>query len=73
MHQIECRIDLLQRESMRNELVDENLLVQVHLDQLRHRVQRFVTAERRALPRSAGDELERPGAAKEREKENNKN
>ena len=58
VHQVERRVDLFQRESVRDELVDQNLLVQVHLDQLRHGVQRFVAAESGAFPGSAGHQLE---------------
>src|SRR5687768_1374396 len=62
MHQVEALVDVLQRQFVRDQVVDVDLLLHVPVDDLRHVGAAPRAAERGAFPDPAGDELERPGA-----------
>src|SRR6185295_12625925 len=61
-HQIESFVDAIERQHMRDEVVDVDLAVHVPVDDLRNVGAAARPAERRAFPDSPGDELERARA-----------
>src|SRR5579859_6060037 len=61
VHQVEPLVDLLQLENVGDHRIDLNLLVHVPVDDPGHVGAAASAAERRALPDTAGDELEGPG------------
>src|SRR5215470_6053507 len=62
VHQIESLVYALERKHMRDQVVDIDPAVHVPIDDLRDIGPAARTAERRALPDAARDELERPRA-----------
>src|ERR1019366_1900249 len=60
LHQLEPFVDVLELQTVRDELVDGDLAVHVPVDNLRHIGAAAGAAEGRAFPLPAGDELERP-------------
>src|ERR1041384_5450784 len=58
MHQVETLIDIAERELMRDEIVDIDLLLHIPIDDFRHVGAAMRPAEGRAFPAAAGDELE---------------
>src|SRR5262245_43605665 len=59
MHQVERLVDVVERELVRDQIVDVDLLVHVPVDDLRHVRTTTRAAERGALPHATGDELKR--------------
>src|ERR1039458_7149456 len=60
-HQIKPVVDALQRQDMGDQIVNVDFLLHVPVDDPGHVRAASCTAERRALPSSAGHQLERPG------------
>src|SRR6185503_13534468 len=60
MHEVEALVDAGERQRVRDEIVDVDLLLHVPVDDLRHLGAALDAAEGRALPDAAGHELERP-------------
>src|SRR6201997_1142463 len=60
MHQIEPRIDLVERELVGDQIVDIDFPLHVPIDDLRYVGAAARAAEGGTLPHAAGDELERP-------------
>src|SRR5262249_25405130 len=60
VHEVERLVDAHERQLVRDEAIDLDLLVHVPIDDARDVAAPACTAERRALPHATGDELERP-------------
>ena len=61
VHQVEGRVDLVERHGVGDQVVDVDLALHVPVDDLRHVGAAARAAEGGALPDPAGDELERAG------------
>src|SRR3954465_13747667 len=62
VHEIEALVYAIERQHVGDQVVDVDLALHVPVDDLRHIGAPPRAAERRALPRPPGDELERPRA-----------
>src|SRR3569833_2398059 len=62
LHQLESFIDAVERQRMRDQIVDVELAFHIPVDDFRHVGAAARAAEGRSFPDAPGDELERPGA-----------
>src|SRR3569833_303361 len=62
LHQLESFIDAVERQRMRDQIVDVELAFHIPVDDFRHVGAAARAAEGRSFPAAPGDELERPGA-----------
>src|SRR5438105_8596979 len=61
VHQVEPLVDVRQRHGVGDHRIDLDLTLHIPIDDFRHVCAAARAAERRSLPDTAGDQLERPG------------
>src|SRR6202521_3074061 len=62
VHQVESFVDSIERQDVRDQIVDVDLAVHVPINDLRHVGAATRTAKRGSFPHPTGNELERAGA-----------